>query len=538
MDVRAALDALGMHAVDPWDRFGALPRRVIDCEHYAGPPAFVPAVDAWHLKPVQNAALHELYRARGLFAAIGVGHGKTLIAWLAPLVVGARRTVYLAPASMHEHTRSEWARYAAAYPRDSGPDVLLSYARLSNEPDVLERLGPDLIVADEAHRLRNQAASRTATVAQYLEARPDTVVVALSGTMTTAAVSDYAHLLGWAAGEAAPVPEGSILNALDLVVGGGLEDPPPWAWQKMRGLERLVPCERTREGYRRAWRDRLVQTPGVVATSSSSCDATLVLNRIEAPEVKAIEEALTVLDDLWELPDGTPLSSPAHVSQAASLLSCGFYYRPIWEGGEPDRDWLRARRKWGAAVRDYLGNDPPLDVGTEARIRRACAEGAPPSAFLADAWRAWAPHHEREPVRRESVMISDDRIEWVASWVDAAPGRCAWAYHRAPEAQLHFATASDAVYSIPRDGTGRNLQAYREALLLEVPANGSTWEQLIGRLHRKGQTADAVVFHWIGNRWNDARLRRSTAHARYIEQTTGARQLLLAAVHTREKING
>jgi hypothetical protein len=42
--------------------------------------------------------------------------------------------------------------------------------------------------------------------------------------------------------------------------------------------------------------------------------------------------------------------------------------------------------------------------------------------------------------------------------------------------------------------TGRNLQAWDRALVMSPPPQGKTWEQMLARLHRSGQTADEVVF--------------------------------------------
>jgi hypothetical protein len=56
------------------------------------------------------------------------------------------------------------------------------------------------------------------------------------------------------------------------------------------------------------------------------------------------------------------------------------------------------------------------------------------------------------------------------------------------------------ICSIKAHGTGKNLQhGWSNNIVLYPPANGSIWEQLIGRTHRPGQEADRVrvyVFRW------------------------------------------
>jgi hypothetical protein len=69
-----------------------------------------------------------------------------------------------------------------------------------------------------------------------------------------------------------------------------------------------------------------------------------------------------------------------------------------------------------------------------------------------------------------------------------------------------------------------------ENLVLEPPSNGQAWEQLLGRTHRVKQPRDQVDF-WVYSHTESLRgaLRTALDDARYIEQTTGARQKLLAA---------
>lgn len=81
-------------------------------------------------------------------------------------------------------------------------------------------------------------------------------------------------------------------------------------------------------------------------------------------------------------------------------------------------------------------------------------------------------------------------------------------------------------WHVHRDG--RNLQhAWSRNLVVEPPASGAVWEQLLGRTHRAGQEADEVVCDVYAHAgpFTDA-FRQACYKARYIEDTTGNVQKL------------
>ena len=65
--------------------------------------------------------------------------------------------------------------------------------------------------------------------------------------------------------------------------------------------------------------------------------------------------------------------------------------------------------------------------------------------------------------------------------------------------------------SIASHGTALNLQAWHTNVLLDVPANGTAWEQLLGRTHRPGQKSDEIAVHIPHWSWVQ---RKSLAKAR------------------------
>ena len=85
-------------------RIEQLPRRrwEEDAENYIEPltNALKTPEGTMRLRTVQAAALTEIGLNQGLFAPIGVGHGKTLISLLAPHLLNSERPLLLVPAQL------------------------------------------------------------------------------------------------------------------------------------------------------------------------------------------------------------------------------------------------------------------------------------------------------------------------------------------------------------------------------------------------------------------------------------------------------
>ena len=190
------------------ERILALPRRT---KPPAGAEDLSSVLRAPHgkqvLRPVQAQALAEIHCLRGLLGAIRVGGGKTLITYLAPTMVGATRPVLLLPAKLRAKTLRDFEELGRHWSAGAVPKIL-SYEKLGHPggADDLQALEPDMIIADEVHRLKNLRAACTRRVGRYLEGREGVVFVGLSGTVTSRSLLDFAHLAEWALGQGAPVP--------------------------------------------------------------------------------------------------------------------------------------------------------------------------------------------------------------------------------------------------------------------------------------------------------------------------------------------
>jgi hypothetical protein len=161
------------------------------------------------LRPVQAMALLDAGTLNGLVGPIQVGGGKTLISGLVPWIMkGIRRPLLITRANLLQKTEREFRELAVHWPI---PNFIrkVSYESLgrANHATLLQDYQPDLIICDEAHKLKNPKAAVTRRVARYMGEVPGTRFVAISGTLTHRSIRDYAHLVIWALkSQNAPVP--------------------------------------------------------------------------------------------------------------------------------------------------------------------------------------------------------------------------------------------------------------------------------------------------------------------------------------------
>lgn len=306
------------------------------------------------LRPVQAIALIELAQCGGVFAPIRVGGGKTLISALAAVLVGATRPLLLVPAKLVEKTRRELKELRQHWRL---PDLLrvMSYELVGQPqsgavldtdgrvvtPDVLERYLPDLIIADECHRLKRPGAAVTKRVLRYLKRHVDCKLAAMTGTPITHSLLDCGHLIGRALGRGAPVP----LSLSTLV---------DWAQALAEDDAELL-------GGREGFRDRFVSTPGVVVYDVPFAGVGLDICRLPLDPPAVVLDALEALRDRWELPDGSKLVEALELWAHARQLALGFYYS--WWDHERFRNCLTETLR-----------SPSFAIGnTERRILNVCA---------------------------------------------------------------------------------------------------------------------------------------------------------------------
>jgi hypothetical protein len=521
------------------------------------------------LHPVQATVFAELLERGGCVGSICAGGGKTLITLLAAEIVDAKRPVVLVPSGLVDKTRREYDTLGRHWNVSRVPTVI-GYEMLGREQssERLRELAPDLIAADEAHRLKNPKAAVTRRVRRYLDENESTIFVPFSGTLTNASLTECAHLFEWALGKLSPLPrryqdvtEWGL--AIDVDVPAGVLRFAPGALTQLydEGEARLSANDEL-TATRSAVRRRMVETPGVVATHESFIGSSLRVNVIPLNVVRDdVDAAIVQLDETWSTPDGHPINDAASKWRHTLELGAGFYY--VWDP-RPPKAWLDARRAWSATCRHILGHNR-RELDSELQVINAVHRGEYDGEVLTNSGmpignglpvdetlRAWEVIKPTFEPNQEPRWLDDAVIDFVRAWIKEGPG-LVWCGHVAVAERLEdvlglpyygrkglsragvpieSARPADGscVVSIASSGTGRNLQAWSRSLVIPSALGGAQVEQLLARTHREGQRADEVTYDFLitCGRAFDAYL-KARSEAAFIQETTGQRQRLLFA---------
>jgi hypothetical protein len=550
-------------------RILALPRRSLDSgEELAR--AFTAACRTpwgqWTLRPIQALALKEICEVGGAFCPINAGGGKTLLSYLAPAFAQAARPVLIVPAALREKTRKEFRQLAQHF---LGPHPeqfkILSYQELGRttagsefdkqgritRPGLLEKLRPDMLIMDEVHKVKRDTAAVTKRVKRFLKANPGCKVVAMSGTVTKRSLKDYAHIARWCLPHTCPVPQTDD----DLEAWAAALDEKVQAFQRLDpGALRLFVSgyfpdpETDPEGSlaaaRQAYRARLVETPGVVATQDGALGTSLVISPWgDGGKCPKIEEAFGLLRDKGATPDGQLFADPLTLARHARSLCLGVWYK--WRV-QPPEEWLLPRRAWASECRSLIkANRRGLD--SEKHIVQHL-HLYPESKPIYDEWAAVRATFEPETVPE---WISDEALNWAIKWLEDGPGiiwtkhafwglelarRTGLPYYRQGGLNAQKQAIEDhpanksLIASVDSNGTGRNLQKWHRNLLVSGLANGEQYEQLLARTHRPGQEEDEVEFDlYLGCAETLLGFNQARADCRYTQDSIGQAQRLCYA---------
>lgn len=554
----------GVSASKELDRIVTIPRRASSGSYTDLTPVYGKIGSTWRLWQIQNAALHEAKSAGGLLAPIGVGHGKTIISLLVGKHMEAERVVLLVPPQL----RVQLIKYDI--PRLNKEFFLplellnvVAYSELSSasNADVLDRLSPDLIVADECHHLRHRSAARTKRFLRFMRATPGCRFVGLSGTITRRSIRDFAHLSELALRSRSPVPlDYHTLNEWAEAIDVGKDPLPAGELAQLCNDEELTALTHTtgvlqaQPIIREAFRRRLVETPGVVATEEGAIGTSLVLRGLRPKVPAEVQIALSRLRDTWEIGE-EELVSILDVTRVGCQLAGGFYYRWVWPKDETgkakkDYEWLEARKEWHKELREILklsraGLDSPLLV--ENAIRRGELE----STCHAE-WARVKPRYNPTPPR-EAVWIDDylvkEAVKWGKDCTKAEPGIIWFLWKELGEkiskaggfpfigggadeelANVEPRKTPVIVASQRAHGTGKNLQTFCKNLFTTPMAGGAEFEQTLARTHRPNQVADEVTADiFVHTQEMERCFSGAMKDAQYIQDSQGQKQKLLFA---------
>jgi hypothetical protein len=537
-----------------------LPRRVLDLEkvedvsplfcRFEGPKA----LRFW---PIQNAALIEAAICDGLFAMIGVGWGKTLIALLLPDVMQSIKAVYLVKPDLKKQLEREIDEFYLKHfdiPIDRIHIVAYSELSSTKNAEILDEIKPDLIIADEAHCLKNPKSNRTKRFLRFMDANPSCRFAALSGTMTTRSLTEYAHLIELALRKNSPLPK----SYYELRAWAGALDVNPSEHFHPGALEMFcAPGESIEDGFRR----RITETPGVVATQKEEIGTALYIQPRLTKVPRGIQEIMRRVQTHWCLEDEEneykeEFTDATQLWSVLRQLACGFYYVWKWPNDEPNREWLEARSNWNREVREKLkrsgvGMDSPHLLAQAAQryskwLDSGCKGPRPEKSWDSAYWEDWRVWKDTPPPPVEAVWLDDFLIRASLSWAKNLEAAIIWYEHRAVGEKLGeflplYGPGDDAgladpdrekviVCSIRAQGTGKNLQRFSRNLFTSLPPNGSTFEQTTGRTHRNGQLSDDVLIDYFEHSGSES-FEKILKDAEYVEKTTGDRQKALYATY-------
>ncbi len=529
-------------------RIEALPRRELDLERMKDlTELFAKPEGTMRLRPIQSAALLEAAMMNGGFFPIGCGMGKTLITLLLPTALDSERTVLLVPPALRGQLEREIHEvYGKHFDLPLRALTIVAYSQLSSikDADILERLDPDLVVADEAHMLAHVTSARAKRFYRFMRSKPGCRFVALSGTFTNRSIKNYWHLMELALRKSSVLPRAYH----EIEEWAGALDVKPEVTVLPGALLRLCePGEDVRSGYRR----RLISTQGVIASKENEVGSGLILRKLSISLPPKVRALYSEVKNAWSL-EGDEFDSA--MTRAAKLreIALGFYYHWVWPNGVVDLEWLTARTNWNRAVRDKLkqskaGFDQPAMLYAAAR-RAAQDKPGVQWAGGVPTWLAWRAVEDRPEPPTEAVWVDDFLLLDAIRRARAVEAPCVvWYEHRAVGDRLGalsgwpvFGAGTDAsssrekviVASIRSQGTGKNLQHYSHNLLTSFPPSGQTFEQMIARTHRPGQQADYVFGDWYAHTHEtEAAMDQVIADAKYQSGTMGQDQKVLMARH-------
>jgi hypothetical protein len=459
------------------------------------------------LKPEQAAALVTAARRQaaggfGAFLPMGVGVGKTLVWFLLPTVLSAKRAVVLMPGGLLKAKLNHEVPVLRRHWRETSV-TLLSYDRLGRAQgaDLLELYKPDLVIGDECHALRNVELAACARVVAAYRDKHRPFMCMMSGTVTGGSLAHYAHLARWCLGEDGTFLPNDFIDldawckAVDADVPAGTRaEPGPLL--DMPHEKKGTQLARARDAIRR----RMTETEGVFSTTDASVNCSLYLRDIKIESDAPMDLAFDGLrsDDLL-LPNGEECWDALEVHAQARRLACGYF--SYWDPPPPDA-WYKARKAYAKLVR-------------KAIAERLCNTEVEARAVLSDtdeyaAWFAVRDTYTPNPV---PGWVSTVTLEAAAAWGKANKSGIIWTQH------VPFGERLEADYGIPyfrnegfsRDGvyieqargvvcasiqansTGRNLQKiwHRNAVVSPY-GSAERWEQKLGRTHRDGTPFDYV----------------------------------------------
>lgn len=551
------------------------------------------------LNPVQAWSLWEAPKSDGILGLLAVGSGKSIISILIALAFqNCRNAVLLAEPSQRVHYRLFYLRLrehfrvpsivfdkpdmAGSFIVDGTPVVHFRPYSLLSQPkstEMLERLHPDLIICDEAHRVARRENASSRRLLRYLIAHNDENprLCAWSGTLVKKSVKDISHLSAFSLGLNSPYP----ISPDDAEAWAAVLDPSPVpdtnsstarSLRKAFGRETtgIALLQNDNSDIREGLRSRVTETQGVITTTGSSAAVPIYIHEFELPSIPdLVREKLTDARK-GNRADGEELVDQFEIARCVRETSSGFHYYwffPAYAAAKDDAEreqvarhiteWYAARKAFFKELRVKLQHpqahldSPLLCMHAAERAWRTLPYDGDLPVWPAKAWPAWVAIKDTVKHESRTKWIDDYFAQACAEWARKHRG-IVWYLNSAlgqriaeilgvpchgggPDAETAIMAEDGSrsiVASIKAHGSGRDgLQfKFHEQLVAELPSSNLIYEQLFGRLCRDGQTEDAIhtwVPLHVGE--NKDALRAALRESEFVEQQTGNQQMLLIA---------
>ena len=541
----------------------------------------------FRLLPDQANGLHQYLETGCGFFSIAVGGGKTGLSMLIASHYHAthpnHKILLLIPPSVYgQFTLRDlpWGRKhlaitvpwyglgnstrkkRSAFSKSGRPGVyILPYSCLSTSDtsDVLRDIGAKLVIADEAQYLKGDSAKTKRFWKYVSEFKP--AGVAMSGTLTSRTPMEYYRLIRWTLKENCPLPLKKV-EATDW--SNGLRSGGEVNTQLITNVLPLIRWAGeapNQPGFRRAYQQRLHTSPGFYTSSEKRIGTSLEICNLPPGEPsQQLKDMVRRVEAEWVHPSGDFLSYGIELHSALRELSAGFYYRRFWDESHPMVDQAKAHFEAGQEYHKELrrffgvhreGLDTPMLVG-KYHTDHGPIEGW---ELLYDLWKQYKElDHPELPERlSEPEWVDDWKIQGAVKWAKKHKTGILWTWHRAVQAKLMEELtkaeinplskgAGDrwlrgdgsetriVVASISAHGTGKNLQEFHNQLIVQWPRSATDVEQLIGRTHRTGQTADRLTIHTnLAIDWDHEQMACTLADTAYVAETMGRKPKLLIA---------
>jgi hypothetical protein len=450
---------------------------------------------------VQRAALADLAATRRLCMLANVGTGKLLVGALAPVVLGTRANLLITYAQLLDKTRREIAE-ASKHWRVSADDFTYVSAERLVRSELLARPW-DLVVVDEAHLFR-PGSKRSKAFEAYLKHNPGTAVVLLTGTPGDDDIRDVAFLSKLAHGPSnSPYP--TRWHALDQwhrALSERVDD----RLEAGCLTEFVGPApanDVSLDEVRLAVAAHAARTPGHLVyrpAQTVSCSLYLDSHTLRRPTSRALERAYESTRLHGHLGDYDFAEMPAERWRLMRQLGLG-YAKVI--DPRPPAEWVLARRLWASICSAYV----------DTTYAQLCAAAEDPSHELNKHLKQWRAIEPSFRPAHKVLWYDDVVVRWCVEWLQNTKGLL-WTpypdfgesvalaaglpfFHRLGVCSRFgsiesYGSPTGAVLSIQANSTGRNLQRWSRSLVVAPPAKSDVLNQLIGRTHRTGQTAEQV----------------------------------------------